>query len=174
MIRLFLSEYSNYKQQSQAGRALLDFVLKTNYETNLHEREVLYGGQGKPYFSDFPLHFNVSHSGGLVALAVSDQAIGIDIEVIRPIKRAIGVRFLGIDTDDKMELIRAWTKRESYGKMTGEGFHFQSFCEPHYFHEYFLSGRHDDYLLMVCSPLSVFPDQVERISLQLESLDTSR
>ena len=104
----------------------------------------------------------------------ADRENHIDIEVIRPIKRAIGVRFLGIDTDDKMELIRAWTKRESYGKMTGEGFHFQSFCEPHYFHEYFLSGRHDDYLLMVCSPLSVFPDQVERISLQLESLDTSR
>lgn len=39
------------------------------------------GGHGKPSFgNDFPLHFNLSHSGAGAALAVSDAPVGIDLE----------------------------------------------------------------------------------------------
>lgn len=44
-------------------------------------------GNGKPYAADFPrIHFNLSHSQGLAAIAFSAaSAVGIDLEKIRPI-----------------------------------------------------------------------------------------
>ncbi|MDE7090129.1 MAG: 4'-phosphopantetheinyl transferase superfamily protein [Bacteroidales bacterium] len=39
------------------------------------------GAHGKPSFGDdFPLHFNLSHSGAGAALAISDAPVGIDLE----------------------------------------------------------------------------------------------
>lgn len=165
MIRLYLSQYQHAQEQSKAGIALLDLILKSEYHKKLSELEILHNEMGKPYFSNYDLHFNLTHSGGFVVLALSDRPVGVDIEAIRPIRREIGIRYLGVDTTDKMELVRAWTKRESYGKMTGEGFHIQDFSEPHFFHEYRIEGLCDDFILTVCSPENDFPEKIEKIKI---------
>lgn len=47
------------------------------------------GRQGKPQFPG--IHFNISHSAGLLCLAFHHAPIGVDIECTRPRKRLLGL-----------------------------------------------------------------------------------
>ena len=38
---------------------------------------------GKPYFVNSKIHFNISHSGNFVVMAVSDWNIGIDVQRLK-------------------------------------------------------------------------------------------
>lgn len=165
MTRVFVSTYQNIKEQSQAGRALLDFVLREYYDLDLSCLKELRGERGKPYFAGNPVYYNISHSSGVVVLALSDAPVGVDVEVKRKIRRKIGERFLGISTDDPLELLRAWTRRESYGKMTGEGFFFDCPQREHCFAEYPYPCGQDDFLITVCSPCGDFADAPVTVTL---------
>ena len=81
---------------------------------------------GKPYAKDLPVYFNVSHSGDMIACAVSDCEIGIDIEKIRNINPRSAEKFA---TEAEKEYIsknkngffEIWTLKEAYFKCTGTG-----------------------------------------------------
>lgn len=97
------------------------------------------GTHGKPYLdpagNDFPdIHFNLSHSGGFVALAFSFVSpVGIDIETARDsIRSETLVRrffhpdeyseFLKLDKNAQKDfLFRRWTIREAFLKGIGTG-----------------------------------------------------
>lgn len=72
----------------------------------------------KPRLDVDGVYFNLSHSHGLVILAVSNTEIGVDVEKIRPVNRE---KFTFIEADDDQEFFEEWTERESYCKFTGEG-----------------------------------------------------
>jgi 4'-phosphopantetheinyl transferase len=91
---------------------------------------------GKPYIQDAPrsLGFNVSHSQGLAAIAVSEVSdIGVDVEQLRPmehIPQMVGhffsteeqARFAqGSDSDLALLFFQHWTGKEAYIKALGEG-----------------------------------------------------
>lgn len=87
---------------------------------------------GKPYLSFIPnIHFNLSHTGYYVALAVDVKPVGIDIEVIQPIDLKIAERFFSADEADYvlcsshnlavLHFYEIWTKKESYCKWRGDG-----------------------------------------------------
>jgi 4'-phosphopantetheinyl transferase len=79
------------------------------------------------------LRFNSTHSGDLVLVAVSeDRDVGVDVERIRPIRRAeeLAGRFISHPARVLPEgpapardeaLLRWWTMREAYAKATGRG-----------------------------------------------------
>lgn len=157
MISVFYSTYQNHKEQSRAGRALLGFVLREYYGISPECAEIARGEQGKPYFTNVPLCFSISHSGGVVVVAVSEKEIGVDIEPIREIGRHIGVRYLGIDTDDKKTLVREWVRRESYGKLTGEGFFYKEKTEPLFQKEYQLEHDYTKYYVCISTREDTFP-----------------
>ena len=46
-------------------------------------------GDGKPYAVGLDVHFNISHSGSLAACAVSDKPVGIDVQVMRLVRKAL-------------------------------------------------------------------------------------
>lgn len=95
---------------------------------------------GKPYLENGEYHFNVSHSGNMVAVAVNESCpVGIDVEKIRPVSARISKRaFSDADMrfvfdgpvipeglqEDRETLLRfftVWTYKEAFVKMTGEG-----------------------------------------------------
>jgi 4'-phosphopantetheinyl transferase len=87
---------------------------------------------GKPRLDpELRLELSVTHSGGLVAVAVSDaQAVGVDVEQVRavdvdalapsvltPQERAA----VSADADPAVAFLRAWTRKEAVAKAIGEG-----------------------------------------------------
>lgn len=105
------------------AKALDKYNLKiTNYEFK-------YENNGKPFLSGCPLHFSLSHSGDLVAVAISDDVIGVDIQETRDFDIKL-TEMVFNDNDrvyfeksnnKKQAFYKIWTHKESYIKMTGEG-----------------------------------------------------
>jgi 4'-phosphopantetheinyl transferase len=88
--------------------------------------------QGKPALVPRAFHFNLSHSDGLAALAVSaDFALGVDVEAVRPLKEDVAERFFSrrevealarLSPDDQLHgFYRCWTRKEAVIKAIGEG-----------------------------------------------------
>lgn len=92
-----------------------------------------YGKNGKPYLTDHPFQFNLSHSGDYVFCGVSEQEIGVDIQkiqgdnMLRLAKRFFsGPECQALEACGDADLchrmfFRMWTRKEAYGKLTGEG-----------------------------------------------------
>lgn len=110
---------------------LLDEVLKKSF--GLSNIEIQTNEYGKPFLKNHPeIHFNLSHSGGVVVLTVSDTECGVDIESTAKPHEAMGVanRFFSrneyaamvLSADPNEAFCRLWTLRESYVKMRGKGF----------------------------------------------------
>ena len=94
-------------------------------------------GDGKPYALDLDVHFNISHSGSLAACAVSDKPVGIDVQVMRLVRKALArkvctrreLSYLK-DAEGFGELLtgralvrfyRVWCSKEAYFKWLGTG-----------------------------------------------------
>ena len=105
------------------------------------EIEFSYGEFGKPLLKGGGYFFNVSHSEDVVAAAVSERPIGIDIERIRDISPFIAKKYFchneqvylfGHDPRDsdfervlspeaRMRFFELWTAKEAYLKCRGTG-----------------------------------------------------
>ena len=94
---------------------------------------------GKPYLKNYSdVHFNLSHSEGYVACAVSDSPVGVDIEYVTDIDLNLAKQFFyGTEyeyvlnnNDQKKAFFELWVLKESYMKMTGLGFRLalDEFC----------------------------------------------
>jgi 4'-phosphopantetheinyl transferase superfamily len=77
---------------------------------------------GKPQLIGAAVHFNVSHSGELALVAVSDAPVGVDIEQQRAIADPVAfARRLHFETADPRELMRLWCRKEAWLKARGIG-----------------------------------------------------
>ena len=84
---------------------------------------------GKPYFKDFPLHFNLSHTDTLVCAALSAFPVGIDAQTLTTASDAVARRVLSENElqllaaaeDKAVVFTRLWTMKEAFAKRTGEG-----------------------------------------------------
>lgn len=119
------------REHTAAGRALLRRILG--------DVEIEVGANGKPRLRDSALHFNISHSGELVALAIARTAIGLDLERIRMNRDLLGIarRFfspaeLRRVEEDEHEFFAIWTMKEAVVKAIGSGVFggLQSFTVP--------------------------------------------
>jgi 4'-phosphopantetheinyl transferase len=117
-----------------AGRGILRELLGELLGERPEQLRFRYGTHGKPALVGHPMRFNLSHSHGRAAYALSCQReVGIDLERIRPVERIerIAERVLTareskllatLDGERReMEFFRAWTRREAHGKGTGAG-----------------------------------------------------
>lgn len=85
---------------------------------------------GKPYLADYPgVQFNLSHSGPWGACAVSEAPVGVDVELVRPMRQNVAGRFftsteqqfLARQPRPEQEFFRLWTRKESFLKALGKG-----------------------------------------------------
>ncbi len=96
------------------------------------------GPYGKPYWGGpGNVYFNISNTNGLVACAVGDTEIGIDVEKTREmwisaVRRCCSPQEAAYIGEERERFFQIWTLKESYIKQIGEGLHFPlqevSFC----------------------------------------------
>ena len=88
----------------------------------------LYNDYGAPYIEGGP-HFSISHCKRGIAVAVSENPIGIDIEAIRTFSPELMHKTMNEDEQlritssaiPEVEFIRFWTQKEALLKLQGTG-----------------------------------------------------
>ncbi len=121
------------KAETKNGRNLLSYALKKDFGIDFDEASVVKNKYGKPYLSDnVKAHFNISHSGSYVAVMTADTEIGIDIQIVRPVRERVVEKICNKseralvysgDGSDRC-FIQLWTLKESYIKAIGRGMSF--------------------------------------------------
>ncbi|MDR0841851.1 MAG: 4'-phosphopantetheinyl transferase superfamily protein [Acidobacteriota bacterium] len=87
---------------------------------------------GKPFLASNPrIHYNVSHAGPHVAVAMDEHPVGIDVELVKPVDLEVARRFfapdeteyvMGAPVDSRMgRFFQIWTMKESRVKWEGRG-----------------------------------------------------
>lgn len=123
------------KALSLGAGILLSFSLA---KAGIDETSVVYaeGEHGKPYIVGEKIHFSLSHSGYRAALVWDYSECGIDIEQIKPYNQSVARRMYSQNEQIILEkhlenetllneyFTRIWTRKESYGKFTGQGLNF--------------------------------------------------
>lgn len=92
-----------------AARWALRDVLGRYLELEAAEIELHFGSRGKPMLAapDPPLRFNLSHSGGLALVAISqEREVGVDVERLR---------------ERPVAFYESWVRREAVAKCLGTG-----------------------------------------------------
>ncbi|WP_195270499.1 4'-phosphopantetheinyl transferase superfamily protein [Eubacterium sp. 1001713B170207_170306_E7] len=111
------------------GRLLLAQCFGPNYD-----RRIFYNPYGKP-FIDGGLHFNLSHSGDFVVLALSDQEVGVDVQhhengdylsLSKIAFHESEQQYLKSCGQPKKIFYTLWSLKESYMKAVGTGFSMPS------------------------------------------------
>lgn len=120
------------KKLSSGAYLLLDKLLN---EENITKPIFKTGKYGKSHISNYEnIHFNLSHSGSMVACAISDTEVGVDVEYNDPtIDLDIAKNYFYNSEYDSIiksdnpsnEFFNYWVLKESYMKYTGLGFNLE-------------------------------------------------
>lgn len=120
---------SKAKNASIAVYLLLRLGLLQKYGIN-EAAMFKFGKHKKPFLKDYPhIFFSLSHSDNVVACAISDSVIGVDVQIISPIEKKLAKRVLTESEYLEFEkskvpddyFCKVWTVKESYLKKTGDG-----------------------------------------------------
>lgn len=121
-----LNRLYKYRRAEDRARCLAAGLLMHRYAGITYEP--LYGVYGKPY-THGDLHFNVSHGGEYVVLAVSENEVGVDVERCQDFCKDIAdICFTPRERawifgaqNIKRAFFRLWTLKESVMKLFGCG-----------------------------------------------------
>ena len=123
MIKVYIQKWN--KKDAPWQRILAD-VLKRDYHME-EMPEILRDEMGKPYFAEGTLQFNVSHSEEYLAIAISKQPVGIDIQGPKNIRDGMFKKVVQpaeaelIGEERERDFLRLWTLKESFVKAEGKG-----------------------------------------------------
>lgn len=125
-LRLQRRQHSDKQQLSLIGWQLLRYGMQQAGHTTFALQQIEFPEHGKPRIPD-DWDFNISHSGNLVACALSRQGrIGIDVERHRDLepqrfKRCFSTAELAWMGHDAGRFIDLWTRKEAVIKASGIG-----------------------------------------------------
>lgn len=119
------------KEQHIAAYSLLSALL---YESHgLRCARIAREELGRPYLSDYPIQFSLSHCKGMAVCVLGDTSpVGVDVEPLRTLKSRVAQRCFSADELRQLEgaenpdllFTRLWTLKESYVKAIGQGISF--------------------------------------------------
>jgi len=112
------------------SRAALRIILAVylNEQAALIEFEI--GVNKKPFLKNAALHYNVSHAGDWIIIAVANTPVGVDVERIDPSfdYKDIIIEYFNKEevkyitgADDHSRFFLLWTRKEALTKATGKG-----------------------------------------------------
>lgn len=105
-----------FHEDSKAAFVLLKHIIETyGYQTDYY---VKYTEFKKPYLKG--LFYNVSHSKGRIAIAISESEVGIDIQKYTEVIEKVKPKYYSL-LDFEQNLLRMWVIKESYLKYIGIG-----------------------------------------------------
>lgn len=122
------------KKTSLFAGLLLRYMLVETWPFLKDSLQFCLGQNGKPYLADHPsCHFSISHSANVVAVAVAENPIGIDVEKTGRALDSLAKRYYTPKEQDYIQnsdnpresFYEIWTRKEAFIKMTGEGL-----CRP--------------------------------------------
>ncbi len=130
-IRVEGSKQRDQKMQRLSSGLLLMYLLR-QYDIKATDVRIKTGIHGKPGFEDMDgLYFNLSHSGDLILMALTDTETGCDIQKIKKGSVRLAGRFFTPEENEMIEsakdgdidevFTRIWARKESYIKALGEG-----------------------------------------------------
>ncbi len=119
------------------GRGILRVILATYLDAAPDQVEFRYTDRGKPILAGVErrgFHFNVSHSGCWVLIAItSDHLVGVDVEQVRAVAEMESImgrffapreaqRIRSLSPAERSEaFFTCWTRKEAYIKAVGAG-----------------------------------------------------
>ena len=185
---------SNDSQRSLLGELLARHLLHKATGEPLPDEAFITGDKGKPAHDGFRgIHFNITHSGEWVAVALSSKCVGVDVERIRKIPEGLAKRFFSEaenqwldsaknEAEQKDIFFTLWTLKESFLKAIGSGltkslssftilqkgnnhFELRQNEETEGFKLYNFDFR-DGYKLSVCAEDSEFEQKVNFIEIK--------
>ena len=114
-------------KQQIAKDKLLKFIMQEEGIVSAIEKDK----NGKPYFVNSNIMFNITHSDNFVLIAVSDEEVGIDIQKIERIDELkldkLSRRIYNdndynyFNVDENVTFIQIWTIKEAFLKCIGIG-----------------------------------------------------
>ncbi len=120
--------FENDRIQSIFAFLLLQYAVRAEY--SIEDMLQLDYSAGKPKAIGFDhLYFNLSHCKLAVACALSASAVGVDVQdgtrshlsVAKQVCCERELAYLEAAQAPQTEFVKLWTRKESYGKFTGQG-----------------------------------------------------
>ena len=128
----YVEKYQKHKRETDKKQELIAGYLLKEYLGVENDAQLVMNKNGKPMLVDARKHFNLSHSGKYVVLAIADQEVGIDIERVRPYHEATAKKIFSNEIQNAMSELcgeekdriftQLWTELEAKLKVKGIGF----------------------------------------------------
>ena len=119
------------RERAVISRGALRYILSKYLNQPAHDINFSLTKTNKPFVTDQPdLHFNTSHSGNLILIAVAKQALGVDVEFIDSkfsFDDVLQDNFSNdeinhINQENHLErFFKIWTRKEALTKVSGKG-----------------------------------------------------
>lgn len=188
-----LREKSNADNHDRSllGELLARYSLKRYKGIADVRKPFIIGSKGKPHLDGISdIHFNISHSGGMIVCAVASSSIGVDVEHDRKINFRVAERFFSSseindlfslpEADRQAYFFQLWTIKESFLKTIGSGLTrtLNSFTVIRTDHGFSLAGDQvsetlnvktyqiPGYYLAVCNESQDFPQSIKTVSIK--------
>ena len=112
-----LSRKELRNRQSEIGRYIVDRIGKEIF--SIKDTEIIIENS-KPKYKNSNVHFSITHSNKIIAVAFDYYPVGIDIEYMKERDFKKLSEHYNINTYNKVEFYKKWTKLEAEIKLQSE------------------------------------------------------
>jgi len=124
MSKIYLkqTEASSQKELSSLAWKYLEKIILQEYHLNIKDLKLSYNPYGKPFFIDACFHFNLSHCQNVIAIALSKDEVGIDVERIKDVHFPSSfAKKINAKSTDSYDMIARFSALEAHFKKEGTG-----------------------------------------------------